>query len=408
MKTSNDGTRRRGMLGLGMAVAFALAVGPVHGQEGVIDARWLPFVGCWEAAGAEDEIGLLCFSPAEGGVELTNYSGGDIVSTERMVADGAARSIDAEGCEGSERVEFSFDGRRAFTATEFTCGDGELRSGTGVMAFTAPNYWVDVRVLDVGGEEVAWVQEYLLASRDRLAEEGLDDPSAGRSLAVRSARMAASAPIDLDDVEEAAARMGDRAVETWVVAQRDVFDVDAEDLVRLDDAGVSDRIIDAVVAVSHPDRFLAETGRPVEKLEGPPVPTHYRGYMALSPWGAGYGYGPYGNRYGYSPFGFSSFGFSPFGYPPGFRYGFGFFGSRPGFVIIQRRSRAAPGGRVIKGRGYTRGGAAGRRIARPRGGASAESSVGSSNPSGAATRSTGDGGRKGSGRKAKRRSGRDS
>lgn len=359
--------------GLGIAAALALVALPAQAQQ--TDSRWQPFVGCWEAVGAEDEIGLLCFSPSDGGVELTNVVDGEVASTERLVADGQQRPISAEGCEGWESVDFSDDGRRAFTRTEFTCAEGETRSGTGVMAFTAPNFWVDVRELDVDGEKVAWVQEYMLADAEALAEAGVADPAAETRMSVRSARLAAAADLDLADVEEAAGIMGERAVETWLVAHRTVFDLDADALVRLDEAGVSDRVIDALIAVSYPDRFMVEAGSPAEQMEGAPRPTHYRGYLGYNPWFGrsfgvafdSWGYSPF-HRYRYSPY--SRYGYSPFGYGYGYGYdyGYGYWGSRPGVIIINRKPSDS-GGRLYSGQGYRpRGSAApSGRSARPRG-----------------------------------------
>lgn len=402
--------RRSGFFALasfGVVAALALAAAPVHAQDA--DARWLPFVGCWEAVGAEDEIGLLCFTPQDGGVLLTNVVNGEVASTERLAADGQRRPISAEGCDGWESVEFSQDGRRAFTRTEFTCAEGQSRTGTGVMAFTAPNFWVDVRELNVDGETVAWVQEYLLADAETLADAGVANPAAEMTMAVRSARMAAAADPDLDDVEEAAAVMGDRAVETWVVALRTVFDLDAETLVRLDDAGISDRVIDALVAVSHPDRFMVEAGSQIEQMDGAPRPTHYRGYMGFNPWfgpsyGFGvdfYGYSPF-HRYRYSPF--NRYGYSPFGYG-GYGYGYGYWGSRPGIVIIDRKPTDS-GGRLYNGQGYRPRGSVSPtgRSARPRGNAMPSFGRGSSG-SGSAAPSRGGATRRATPRKAKRRSG---
>ena len=393
-----DSIRRHGAA---FAVALlALVPGAAEAQN--VDGRWLPFVGCWEAVGAEDSIGLLCLEPVTGAVELTNFVDGEVASTERLAADGAPRPIEAEGCEGWESVEFSADGRRAFTTTEFTCAEGSTRSGTGVMAFVAPSRWVDVRVLDMDGEEVAWVQEYRLAGAERLAEAGVSDPAADRRMAVRSARMAAAAPLGLDDVQEASERMGARAVETWIVAEGDEFDVDAEALVRLDDAGVPDRVIDAVVAVSYPDRFVVEAGGDVEELADAPRPRHYRGYMGFDPWfgpafGVGYGWAPY-----YSPFRRYGYGYSPWAYRYG-GYGYGYYGSRPGIVIIDRKPSGS-GGRVYNGRGYRQGSGSTGRAARPRGGSAPSFSTGSGR-SGAVAPSRGDTSRRGTGRKAKRRGG---
>ena len=54
---------------------------------------------------------------------MTNYVEGEVSSIELLVGDGERRSVSAEGCEGWESLVFAEDGRRAFTQTEFLCGD---------------------------------------------------------------------------------------------------------------------------------------------------------------------------------------------------------------------------------------------------------------------------------------------
>ncbi|MDA1104870.1 MAG: hypothetical protein O2956_14895, partial [Gemmatimonadetes bacterium] len=236
------------------ALLSTVAVAPAHGQE-VAEARWLAFVGCWEAVNSDVESGLLCFMPASDGVEMFNVVDGNIASTEILVADGEQRAVSAEGCEGWESIDFSADGRRAFTRSEFVCGEA-ARSGTGIMAVTAPNQWVDVRSLDVDGEAVAWVQEYRLAGPDRLALEGMSDPVAGIGMAVSTSRRVASAAIDIADVEEAARHVDSKVLETWLAAQQDHFELNGSEIARLADSGVPASVIDVMVAVTYPEKFM--------------------------------------------------------------------------------------------------------------------------------------------------------
>ena len=312
-------------------------------NENGMDARWLPFIGCWEAVGAEEEIGLLCFESIAEEVEVTNYVGGEITSVEILAADGEPREVSAEECEGWESLVFSEDGRRAFTVTDFFCGDSEVRAGTGLMTFLSATSWADIRALNVEGESVAWVQEYQLASPGTLREYEIEDPVGGRGFMVRSARMAASALITIEDVLEASAVMDDKAVETWVVLQGDDLRVDAQDLMVLADAGVSEDLIDAVVVVSNPQEFMVEVGYDLDSYEIDPYPVHYRGYMSAAHyWGPAWGAGRY---YGYSPY------YGGYGYYDGF-YRYGYWGARPGYVTVIPRRNA--GGAVYRD-GYRRG-----------------------------------------------------
>lgn len=385
------------------ALALVAAV-PAHAQ--VDDPRWLPFIGCWQGAESMDEetdAGLLCVRPAPGGVDLESIVGGEVASTERVAADGVARSVVAEGCEGTEAVAFSEDGHRAFTTSEFDCS-GEARSGTGVMAVVAPNRWVDVRALEVQGEKVSWVQSYRLVGVERLAEEGITDPRDGLGMTVRAARMAAATDIDVDDVREAVARIDSEAVVAWVAAQETELDIDAETLVALADEGVPEAVIDVMVAVSYPERFVVEPEQPVEMAERAeprgrrPVYGGYRGYLSWDPFY--YGYSPYSYRYGYSPFGYSPFGYCGGGYGCG--YG-------PTILRVERRDN---GGRMIRGVGYRPGVNAqpSGRTARPRndgGGSSAASGAQRSSGSGASVGSSGSRSGTSTGRTARRRRGGD-
>src|SRR5687768_1812022 len=97
-------------LALFCALGVTLAL-PATAQQ---DSRWAPFVGCWVPAGGGEDAGLLCFRPVGAGIEMINVAGGEITATETLAADGQPRPVSAEGCTGSERVEFSEDGMRAY------------------------------------------------------------------------------------------------------------------------------------------------------------------------------------------------------------------------------------------------------------------------------------------------------
>jgi hypothetical protein len=388
--------RKCGMAPFVGLVALAAVVLPVGAQE-TVDDRWLPFVGCWEPVNGEADAGLLCFNLANGGVSMVNMAAGASVSVEQLVADGQMRTVSAEGCEGSESVEFSSNGRRAFTRSEFVCGAGTPRTGTGVMAFTSQTQWIDVRALDVDGETVTWVQHYRLVGMDRLLEEGVSDPSEGLGMAVRTARMVAARAIDLGDVEEAVKRIDEKAVETWVAAQGGGFDLDADDLERLADNGVPEGVIDVVVAVSYPHSFVVEATGSIETAGARTAYRGYRGYMAYNPF---FGPGAYAS-YGYSPFGYFGSAYS-YGYGYGYGYGSGYYGGYGGYgpvvVVVTPRSS---GGRVYNGRGYSSGGSASGGTARPRSGSSQPSySTGGSRVGSSGGSSSGS-----TGRTAKRRRG---
>jgi hypothetical protein len=344
----NGRTGMSAFLGAVLLTGILAAPGSAQAQ----DSRWAAFLGCWMPAGGETDAGLLCFRPAGAGVEMFNVLGGQITAREQVVADGVARPVSAEGCIGTERVEFSGDGVRAFTHSEFQCA-GEVRAGSGVMSFLDASRWIDVRSLTVGGEPVAWAQLYRAATAALIAEQGIEDPAAASQDLVRAARVRAGRPIEIADVEEVAARVDARATEVWVAAHETGFELSGSELVRLADAGVPEGVIDVVVAVSYPDRFVVSPEGSASEAE---LVAQAGGYPA----GYRRGYGSYlfdpfrdplGFRYGglYSRYGSYGYGFGGYG---------GYWGYVPATIIVQPATPMEPEqrGRMVPGRGYTRDG----------------------------------------------------
>ena len=397
---------RYGMGGLFAVLTVALTMAPVAAQD--VDSRWMAFLGCWEPTGQTADSGLLCVRPMDGGVELFTVVAGEATTSDFMVANGEQRPRSIEGCDGWESSEFSRDGHHVFTRSEFVCAEEVTRTTTGVMSLTSPTQWVDVRSVDVGGEPVAWVQEYRLVGPERIAEAGVEDVTQDLGLAVRSARLSAARRIALSDVLEASEKIDAKAVEAWIAARGERFALDADALVELADAGVEESIIDVVVAVTYPETFSIDENadaraRGAGGLRGSRAGYGY-GYGALGRYGGRYGFGarsffwdPF--SYGYSPF------YSPYSYGYG-SYGYGYGGYYPTTVVVDRVP-SPDRGRVVNGRGYTRGssGSAGPRV-RGGGGSRAAPSRGSSGGGGGSVgRSSGS---SGGGRTARRRGGDDS
>jgi len=348
---------------------LALTAQSAAAQSGATDPRWLAFTGCWEPVGdttaREEASALLCFRPqAEGeGMDMLSVEGSEIVGQETVRADGQPREADLEGCTGWERGDFSARPGRVFLSSEHVCEGGVARTSTGVFAMVSSNEWVDVKVITADGESLTWVTRYHLARKAEAEAAGLGDLSAGHGMAVRSARVAAAARPSVEDVIEATGYLAPEVVRTWLSERNAPLAVDADGLVQMADAGVPEDVIDMVVAVSYPERFAVDRERD----------------RYSQAYGGGYG-----------PAFYPTYGF---GYPYGYGYGFGGYGFGPTVVRVHHGDS---GGRVVKGRGYSRG--QGSSATRGRGGSSARgSSIGGS--------SRGSSGRTSTGRTARRRSG---
>ena len=390
-KVRNLRTSVAGGILAGVVLLVGFAPSTVSAQD--VDARWLPWLGCWEAVEGGEDAPLLCVRPGSerGGVEFVTWSLGEVTATETIRADGVQRDVEREECQGIEEASFSDDGRRVYLKSDYICEGGVVRGATGILAMVNPMEWVDVKAV----EGSPWVLRYRLARASRVQEAGMENIVASRASAVKSARIAASARLTEGDLIEAVGKVDGAAMEALIVERGDPFPVNADLLVRLDEAGVSEGVIDLVVAISYPERFAVKAGpMPVEEyaVGGDNIPRRrmYMGGGFFDPlYGYGYGYSPFGyNMYGY---GYGGYGYSRYGYGG---YGYGGYGYQYAPIVVTPRTG---GGRMIKGQGYTPSGSGSGYT-----GGTARPRSGSSGGGGSAARS---GGSSSSGRTAKPRSG---
>lgn len=370
-----------------------------------VDSRWLPWLGCWEASEAGEETPMLCVSPLPeaSGVELSTWTGGELISSEVIQADGALRDVAREGCEGFQEANFSDDGKRVYLKSQYVCEGGVERGGTGMLAFANPVEWLDIKVVEVQGNRVPMVLRYRPARGSRVEEAGMHHLLADRAMSVKAARIAVSAPLSAQDLLEAQGKVDDKAVEALVAERGDSFEVDSDFLVQLDEGGVSEGLIDLVVAVSYPQRFTVTAGGPEEARSDrtrSALPYGAYGYRSRwSFWDPFFYNDPWSYRYGYG------YGFSPFYSGMGWYSGY----YRPTTIIVDDAPdfEPRPHGRVISGRGYSRGGsgsaASGSRAPSPSTRSAPAPSSGRSGISSSGARSGS--GSKSTGRTAKRRGG---
>ena len=417
--------------GLG-TLALAALTGSAVAQEAETRLGWQPYLGCWarpahivdvdRPEGEEAEDGVLCFVASGSDVEMLTIANGQVTHREPFPADGQPRTVEQDGCRGTETARFSDDRRRIYTTSEVTCEDGTPRRSTGIISMPSLSEWLDVRAMEVDGRATAWSQWYQRTSTDALDDLGIESGQFETPLAVRGASMYAAARIMIDEVIDASRNAHPKAVEAWLAEVGQPFaGLDADQLVRLADAGVPGEVIDVVVAVSFPERFALNR----QDAYGERSDAIYPRTVWLQRDYGPFGYG-YFNRYGYN---------SPYGYY-GSRYGYGsywggYYGWGGGYytpvVVDVTRTERGGGGKVVAGRGYrgprstasgaggawmggsggyrgsgaavsSGGGSGSSRSARPRGGSS-----GSSKPSVSSTSTRS--GSSSSGRTARRRGG---
>ena len=360
---------------LGAVVAIAGIHGPVAAQEGDLRAGWQPYLGCWVSMEAEEDQGGLCLVADGQDVEMLTIIDGAVAFSEPLVADGGTHEFERDDCQGTESARFSEDRRRLYTASLVNCDGEPPRRSTGIISMPGLDEWVDVRAIEANGATTVWSQRYQRTSHSVLNQLGLAAPVARPNpFALRGGITYATAAITIDDVIDASSNVDTDAVQGWLASVEQQFEgLSAEDLIRMEDAGVATAVIDVVVAVSFPEQFAlneeldsADRNRYMYGWADPFYP--YYGYSRYGGYGR-YGYGGYYNRY----------------YP-------GYY--TPVVVSVHRRDG---GGQAVAGGGYRRPGSA----TSSSGYTGGSSSVGSSGSSGG-SKSTGTS----TGRKAVRRGGK--
>ncbi len=330
----------------GLSVAAVLAAMPDGSPAQETATGWQPYLGCWEPQGTELDEGVLCFVADGGSVEMLTVLNGAVAYREPFLADGTPRRVEQEGCEGTESAQFSNDMQRLYTVSDVACDGQPSRRSTGIISMPEPGHWLDVRAMEADGGTTAWSRWYQRAEPGVLRELGITTGAESIPFSARGAVAYATAPITIEDVIDASRHVSDRAVQAWIVETGQEFrNLAADDLIRLEDAGVGAEVIDVVVAVSFPEQFALGRDNVRESMDA----DRRRGVRSvwLRPFG-GYYNDPF--YYGYSP---------RLGYGYGW-YGYGGYNGwwsgvyRPVTVGVTRVGPSDSGGRVVAGRGYTR------------------------------------------------------
>ncbi|HYE86811.1 MAG TPA: hypothetical protein VEA16_10680 [Vicinamibacterales bacterium] len=336
------------------AVPAAQAAAPV-------DARFAAWLGCWRL---EDDLAgtgaRMCITPDKSGVRLQTVIGVQKGIDEVVIPDGVARPIVDAECKGTERAEFSADGARVFRSTDVTCGTEAPRTVKSV-AFMAPGpSWINIQhVSGAAANTSVRVQRYRRAANQQLADGSrAQQPSA--QLATRTTPDQTA--WNIEDIVEAHGKLPLEAVQAVLTELDQKFELNRKTLVALDEAGVSEPVIDLMVALTYPERFVVERrgggSAPSGIMTGsgwfdPFMSPILMGGMAdcYSPLGYGYrsyysmcGLGLY-DRYGYNTLGYNYY--NPYGY-----YGGGWINVSPqiaGGVPIEPQTE----GRVVRGQGFT-------------------------------------------------------
>ena len=335
------------------AQSSAAQAAPQSAQK--MDARFNGWLGCWRL---EDDLAgtgvRMCITPDQTGVRLQTVVGTERGLDELVITDGVARPIVDSDCKGTERAEWSQDGLRVFRTTDVTCTKETARTIKGV-AFLAPGpTWINVQ--HITGESATTgvrVQRYRRAVNQNLADGSKAPQPSGAASAAPTAR---DSTWSIDDVIEASGKLPADALQAALADVRHGFNMNKSTLIKLDEAGVPDGVIDLMVALTFPKRFV------VERAGGSAPIGVSTGMGWYDPFMSPMMTGPYANCYSDQYYGYRSYYnmcgsyYSPYGayFPYQYR-DYHYINGGGGWVAIDPDAppTASGNGRAINGRGYT-------------------------------------------------------
>lgn len=337
-------------------------------------APWSAWLGCWElldergglpASASESPNGTrqrprICVVPAEpDGISFDTYVGSERVLAQRVIGDGQPYPVADRECRGEQRTTWSSDQARMITTADVRCGAGGPRRITGLTMMAEGPTWVDIQHIEAESRRHVRVRRYARARDQQIPGESLLAPAqgprpldSGRPLTPSGARLTVPA------LAEMAAKLPPEVVEAAVVEMGAGFPVNKRSLIALDEADVPERIIDLLVALSYPSKFVVDR------------PTPFSGFGSAGGFGPGGGFGtPWGGGLGLlggaAWAGYDDPYFWPYYASP---IGFGYWGGlnsmylpAAGYVLLGDDAAAAAAagpvrsgtGRVVNGAGYT-------------------------------------------------------
>jgi uncharacterized membrane protein YgcG len=322
-----------------------------------LDQRWQPWLGCWVAEeDTTDRGSRTCVVPGiDGGVSIVTLVGVQTVATEARIGDDREREVTMDDCHGTERVRWAARDGQMFRTATVTCGSEAPRTVAGTAFMVSGPIWADVLAVKQNDTTSVHVRRYRRASNQRLADGELSVQPA------RGVYALDTPPWRVEDVMAMSAVLPPDAVQAALGQGPTAFALNKRSLVALSEANVEERVIDLMVALTYPARFVIK-------------PASGGGGFGDSMVASG-GYDPFfapilgpASLYGcYSPYAWAASrymdycgGWNPYlmGYGLGFYNGFyGPYNSQ--WVITDVGRGATPvtppqgDGRVVNGRGYT-------------------------------------------------------
>ena len=308
------------------------------------DARWLPWLGCWQSAVERLTGDTVCVVPSGAGVKMLVVAGDELSTDQTIVADATDRPVDEPSCTGVSRAEWSHAGNMLFTRVEQACVNRPSEKVSGLYVFMNGPVWVDIQIGEAAGRSTAVTRRYSRVSIPESLAGMLPDELMAR--AIRAAEQLAETSLAVKDIIEANGKVASAAIETALFETKTQFALNNRALIALSEAGVTENVIDLMLAISYPSHFEVNRWAAV-----PQSPETFYGATRWDDWSFGH------PMWRLHPLSESRFYQSPYYYSGWNLYYFprGNSAASAGSFTVSPPLAAEQSGSVVKGQGYTRG-----------------------------------------------------
>jgi hypothetical protein len=158
--------------------------------------------------------------------------------------------------------------------SDLTCADRGKVSSSRVLAFTTSGGWLDVMSASSGANVgVRSVRYRPLFGPSPALPEGLAEFLRAQASSIERARAAVASRVRVSDVGLASKHVDAKAVQGWLVANGEPFELDAKALVALADTGVPGEVVDVMIALTYPQTFSLQAQQVARRQPPARVPS---------------------------------------------------------------------------------------------------------------------------------------
>jgi hypothetical protein len=262
-----------------------------------LDTRLLPWVGSWRLVSnkvnsSESELVeefLLTIGPDsnENSITMKGYRDETPLVEEVIIVDGLRHQLTDDKCTGWYQYSWSENGKRLLLNSESTCPGDPLRIISGMSIIDENGDWLDIQLLRNGKQKAINIRKY----------HNVDNESVTLSVIninrISSSRSAAGENFSINEIIELSSKVDSAVLEAALLEMGKPFAINSKKLIHMEDSKVPSRVIDLMVALSFPEKFIVE-GDKISLAQGEgyrngyiyfQMPYHYCSYShSFFPW----------------------------------------------------------------------------------------------------------------------------